>query len=57
MAEVCILPETSTWDSATLNERVKAVAAVAHDRFTANTRRDHADGEVGGDRGACMNAH
>ncbi len=39
-------PVVRTWDSATLNDRVKAVAAVAHDRFHANTRPDPVDGEL-----------
>ncbi len=39
-------PAVRTWDSATLNDRVKAVAAVAHDRFYANTRTDPDDGEL-----------
>ncbi len=39
-------PVVRTWDSVTLNDRVKAVAAVAHDRFTANTRTDPDDGEL-----------
>lgn len=30
-------PAVRTWDSTTLNDRVKAVAAVAHDRFYAST--------------------
>ncbi len=33
-------PVVRTWDSATLNDRVKAVAAVAHDRYHANARTD-----------------
>ena len=39
-------PVVRTWDSATLNDRVKAVAAVAHDRYYANTRPDPDDGEL-----------
>ena len=39
-------PVVRTWDSATLNDRVKAVAAVAHDRFYANTRPDPDAGEL-----------
>ena len=33
-------PIVRTWDSATLNDRMKAVAAVAHDRYHANARTD-----------------
>lgn len=39
-------PVVRTWDSAMLNDRVKAVAAVAHDRYYANTRPDPDDGEL-----------
>lgn len=45
-------PVVRTWDSATLNDRVKAVAAVAHDRFYANTRPDPDAGELVATAGA-----
>lgn len=39
-------PVVRTWDSETLNDRAKAVAAVAHDRYYANVRTDPDDGEL-----------
>ena len=33
---VVLKPEARNWDSVTLNNRVRKVAAVAHDRYLAN---------------------
>ena len=38
VSEVRFGPEVRNWDAVTLNNRARAVAAVAHDRHLANTK-------------------
>ena len=39
-------PVVRTWDSTTIDERVRAVAGVAHDRYRANLNRNAGDDEL-----------